>query len=264
MKQKQIIINGLLINYYAGGGGDQPLIFLHGWRSDASVWLPAFQALTPYSYALYALDLPGFGASELPKHPFTLHNYADIVKEFINHVPNPSPLKPIIIGHSFGARVAMRYAADNPEGIEKLVLIGSGGAPGKASGIKKIIAKITKPFFMPRFMQPLRRAIYAAIGADDYLATPHLQKTFLNIIKEDIMPIARTISIPALIIWGEHDAVSPLAYGKKLHETIHGSELAIISNAGHFCFLDQPEKCINAMRTFIKENEAPRAYACDI
>lgn len=257
MKQKQIIINGLLINYYTEGAGDQPLIFLHGWRSDASIWLPLFQALASHSYALYALDLPGFGKSETPREPYTLHDYAAIIKEFTKLIPHPLTPNPIIIGHSFGARVALKYAAENPGHAAKLILIASGGAREKKLNIKIMIAKIVKPLFAPRFMQPLRKKIYAFLGAEDYIATPHLQKTLLNIIKEDVMPLARTVTIPTLIIWGENDAVAPLAYGKKLHQAIRDSQLAIIANAGHFCFLEKPEECANTMQTFIKREKKP-------
>ncbi len=254
--QKQAIINGLLIHYYTEGVGEQPLIFLHGWRSDASIWFPLFQSLAPHPYALYALDLPGFGKSETPHDAYTLHNYAAIIQEFIRLIPHPSPLTPIIIGHSFGARVALKYAAENPDGAAKLILIASGGAHEKTSSIKKIIARMMKPLFTPRFMQPLRHKLYALIGADDYFTTPHLQKTFLNIINEDILPLARTITIPTLLIWGERDTVAPLAFGKKLHEAIRNSQLAIITDAGHFCFLEQPEQCIKTLRSFLNKKTA--------
>lgn len=252
MKQKQAVINGLLINYYAEGDG-QPIIFLHGWRSDASVWLPLFKTLVTDSYILYALDLPGFGKSETPHKPYTLHDYASIIKTFINLIPIPSSFVPIIIGHSFGARVALKYAAENPGRAAKLVLIASGGAREKTSGIAKLLAKIIKPLFAPRFMQPLRRKIYALFGAEDYIATPRLQKTFLNIINENILTIAETINLPTLLIWGEDDAVAPLAFGKKLHQAIRGSKLVVIPHAGHFCFIDQLEACGAAIAAFLQK-----------
>ena len=251
MAQKQAVINGLLINYYREGEG-RPLIFLHGWRSDASVWLPLFPSLTPHPYALYALDLPGFGRSETPRTAYTLHDYAEIIKKFVSLIPNPSSIAPIIVGHSFGARIALKYAAMNPGSLQKLILIGAGGAREARVGIKKIIAKLLRPLFTPRFMQPLRRRLYVMIGADDYLATPHLQKTFVNILNEDMLPLAKKITVPTLIVWGEHDKMAPLAYGKKLHEAIQGSQLAIIKNTGHFCFHDQPEEFTEILQKFLK------------
>lgn len=261
MTQKQIIINGLLINYYTTGEGNVPIIFLHGWRSEAAVWLPLFKTLTakpytlyPISYTLYALDLPGFGQSETPKNPFTLHDYAEIIKEFITTLyPLPSTLNPSIIGHSFGARIAVKLAAEHPEIIQKLILVDCGGIRGHR--IKRAFlnscAKIVKPFFAPRFMQPLRAKIYTMLNAEDYSAARELKKTYLNIIREPLEPLFPRITTPTLIIWGEKDQETPLAYGEKMHRAIRGSRFAVIKDAGHFCFMDQPEKCVKILKPFL-------------
>ncbi len=274
MVQKQIIIKGLLVNYYVEGGGSAPIIFLHGWRSEGAVWLPLFNNLTtkpstPYflSYTFYALDLPGFGNSEMPKNPFALHDYAEMIREFITKIHDSLLLRPladsdgqakfriqdvIIIGHSFGARIAIKLAAQNPQLIQKLVLIGSGGARPWWRRISICIAKLFKPFFAPRFMQPFRKKIYTLIGAEDYLATPALTQTFLNAINENLMPLCPSIQCPTLIIWGENDLEARLAYGQKMARAIPNAKLAVIKNAGHFCFLDQPEQCIGILQAFLK------------
>lgn len=269
MTQKQIILNNLLINYYTEGTGGAPIIFLHGWRSEALVWHSIIKnlKLRIENYALYALDLPGFGNSEMPKNPFTLHDYAKIVKEFIGTLnpphfapqdgaswsKQPLTLNPIIIGHSFGARIAIKLAAENPTLIQKLVLVGSGGARPWWRHIGMCIAKFIKPFFIPRFMQPFREKLYRIIGAEDYVATPKLKKTVLNILHEPLEPLFPRIQTPTIIIWGEKDAVTPLAYGQKIHRDIHDSHFVIIKNAGHFCFLEQPEEFIKILEEFLKK-----------
>ena len=255
MKQKQIILKGLFINYYSQGTGGAPIIFLHGWRSEAAVWLPLFKILTAQSYTLYALDLPGFGQSEIPKIPFTLRDYAEIVKSFISNLSNPPlPIPNVsIIGHSFGARVALKLASENQTVIQKLVLVGSGGARPWWHTISIGIAKLLKPFFTPRFMHPLRTKIYQLIGAEDYLATPALKQTFLNILNESLMPLCASIHCPTLIIWGEHDGEARLEYGKKMTRVIPNAKLVIIKNAGHYPFMDQPKDFIKILEGFINK-----------
>lgn len=253
MTEKKLVLNNLLVTYYEQGNGTAPLIFLHGWRSEAAVWLPLFKSLYKIPYTLYAVDLPGFGKSETPKKPFILEDYADVVQEFVSKVIGQTS-KVTLVGHSFGARVAIKCAATHPELIEKLVLVDSGGARMKSEKRKalKIVAKLAKLFFKPGFMQPLRKKIYERLGATDYVATPELQQTFLNIINEDLTPLFPKITAPTLIVWGEKDEETPLSYARIMHQTIPHSELVILPNAGHFSFLDNPEKFVQALTEFIK------------
>lgn len=258
MTHKQIIIRGLLIHYYIEGEGRTPIIFLHGWRSEAAVWHNTIHQLThalpSKTYSMYAIDLPGFGKSEIPQHPFTLRDYANIVKEFITRIRNPkSEIRSLIIGHSFGGRIAVKLAAEHPKFIQKLILVGCGGARGQSAKRKAFsaCAKIVKPFFTPRFMHPLRKKIYQALGAEDYVATPELKETYLNIINEPLEPLFPRITTQTVIIWGDKDKEAPREYGEKMHRSIRGSRFTVISNAGHFCFLDQPEEFIKIITPFL-------------
>ena len=71
MESKQIIINESVVSYATAGRGDRSLIFLHGWRSSKEAWLPVAQLMENCGYCLIFIDLPGFGASETPKRPYT-------------------------------------------------------------------------------------------------------------------------------------------------------------------------------------------------
>ena len=238
MEPKQIIINESLISYATAGRGDHSLIFLHGWRSNKEAWLPVTQLMENAGYRLIFIDLPGFGSSETPKQPYTLHDYAQTVRLFAEKLD----LKVhAVIGHSAGARIAAKLAAEHPEFMDKLVLIASGGARPAFIKLKACLAKIAKPFFIPRFMTPLRKKLYAWIGAEDYLATPDLQKTFVNVIKENLDQLLPQIKNDTLIIWGEKDETAPLEYGKHMTRLIPNAHLEIIENAGHYCFREQPQ-----------------------
>ena len=82
------------------------------------------------------------------------------------------------------------------------------------------------------------------MGAEDYLATPDLQKTFVNIINENLDPLLPRIKTDTLIIWGDKDATAPLAYGKHITHLIPNARLEVIEGAGHYCFSEQPEKFV--------------------
>ena len=83
LQSKQIVIESQLIRYMETGGGKTPIILLHGWRSEAKVWTGVMEQVGNNGHLCYALDLPGFGGSEMPKKAFSVSNYSDIVLGFM-------------------------------------------------------------------------------------------------------------------------------------------------------------------------------------
>lgn len=251
MESRRIIINDNLVSYITAGKGEQSLIFLHGWRSNKEAWLRVAERMENCGYRLIFIDIPGFGASEAPKKPYTLHTYAETVRLFAEKLELPIHA---VVGHSAGARIAIKLAVENPDLFNKLVLVASGGERASLLGIKKIFAKILKPFFAPAFMAPLRKKLYALIGAEDYLATPELTATFVNIINENLDPLLPKIKSETLIIWGDKDETAPLTYGRHMVSRIPNTQLEIIKGAGHYCFNEQPDAFVAIFTKFLKKH----------
>ncbi len=206
--------------------------------------------LKDQNYSLYAIDFPGFGGSENPKKDFTVSDYSEIVEDFTKKLELKNL---VLVGHSFGGRVAIKLVAGEKQNICKLVLVDSAGFvfnPDKKQ-MMNLIAKTVKPFFKPAFMQGLRKIIYKTIGAEDYLATPALQKTFVNIVNEDLSEDMEKLKLPTLIIWGEKDLETPFEFAQMMKNKIKNSELVVFEEAGHFSFLEQPKKFISRLRDFI-------------
>jgi pimeloyl-ACP methyl ester carboxylesterase len=231
-------------------GGEAPaLLFLHGWRSEAAVW-NTFMRMVGQGRNCYALDLPGFGSSPTPKNTWELSDYAQVVSQFI---AKKNLTNVILIGHSFGGRVAIKLAAQKPAWLKKLVLIGVPGARHNGALVNFIsdLAKLFKPLFKPQLMQPLRRRIYKSMGAEDYLGTPELQHIFVRVINEDLAPLLPNISVPTLIIWGRRDGSVPLVVGQKMAKEVPAAQLVVIDKASHYAFIDAPEECARAVQQFI-------------
>ena len=149
MTEKQVVVANQLVNYLSNEVVDpaaQTVVFLHGWRSEAAVWRPVMDRLGR-RYRQFALDLPGFGKSEKPKHIFTLVDYATVVLGFIKKMELK---KIVVVGHSFGGRVVIKLSALEPDIVEKLILVDSAGfrLHGKRNAVLRIVAKMLKPFFM--------------------------------------------------------------------------------------------------------------------
>ena len=250
---QQIVIKENLISFFALNleSAGTPIIFLHGWRSSKEVWQGTIGMLQNGGYPIFALDLPGFGSSSMPKQAYTIQDYAEIVLEFIR-MRNLKSV--ILVGHSFGGRIGIKLAAQHSEVVKKLALVDSAGfatGSAKTSGYG-LAAKLFKPFFKPVFMQGLRSRIYKVIGAEDYLATPKLQRTFVNVVSEDLSEDMKSIICPTLIITGENDKDTPIAFGQKMSSLIQNSKFAVLKNAGHFGFIDNPSEFINQLTGLIQ------------
>ena len=114
----KITIQGISVNYIQYGSG-KDIVLLHGWGQNIAMMKPLGDPFVD-RFRITILDFPGFGESEEPPKPWTISDYVLLLEKFIKELKIK---KPIIMGHSFGGRVAIKYSANHP--IEKLVLFGS-------------------------------------------------------------------------------------------------------------------------------------------
>lgn len=259
--RQQIVLHNTLVTYYEGdkGQGDAlPVVFLHGWRSQGRVWFPLWEEFfeqhtqqgSNLPYVFYAVDMPGFGSSEAPRKPYRLQDYALVVEEFCQRLGFAHV---VLVGHSFGGRIAIKVASRGRVILKQLMLIGSAGfrPRGFLHSLKRVVAQIVKPFFAFSFMQPLRRKLYTVIGAHDYMATPKLTQTFVNILGEDLEHLLPQIAVPTLLVWGEHDRETPVSFGERMRDALPHATLVVIPRAGHFVFLDQPVAFVEHVLAFL-------------
>lgn len=260
MTENQAVINNLLINYLESKGSDAAptVVFLHGWLVKASIWNQVIERLNRLgNYNIYALDLPGFGKSQGLKDNFDLEGYVQAVKGFIEKLE----LKNVcLVGHSFGGRIAIKFSAEYPEFVERLVLVDSAGFTDK-SFRKRFIVFLSK-FFGPLFYLPviklLRPKFYTIIGSDYFNTNVDLRPTFLKIVNEDLTEYLPKISVLTLIIWGEDDGDTPLAFAEKLKANIANSELKILEGAEHISFLDKPDEFVEELIKFLSPGYGER------
>lgn len=248
---KQVIANNHLVTYYTflADNPTNTVIFIHGWLSSSKVWFHLMHALKKMNISAYALDLPGFGESQIPDHSVDNNFYVKVVEEFINKLNLKNV---VIVGHSNGGAVAVKLLNINNI-AKKLVLIDSAGIRKSSveKTVKTLIAKVVRPIFKLPFLKPIRARIYSAMGYEDYINSSYLNKTYQNVINDDISELYKNVKIPTLIIWGKDDKSTPLVFGKFIHDNITNSQFEVI-DAGHFPFIDKPDQVINYLITFIK------------
>ncbi len=235
------------------------LVFLHGWQRSHQDFDIIAQNFNKIGFSTLLIDLPGFGKSNLPQFAWTIEDYADFLSDFLQKISKSSRflqehLSYILIGHSFGGRVVIKFAAKYPTMVKKMVLIASGGVKHKSLKIVllRYLAKIMKFFLKTLRLSKLSQALQAMFSSPDYLALSGVMKQiFLNAINEDLTLQANKIKCPTLIIWGENDEELSPQDAFILGRTISDSSVKILENAGHFVFLEKSEDFFNILRKFI-------------
>ena len=115
----KINIKNIDVNYIQYGKGKKNVVLLHGWGQNIQMMDPIGKKLENYA-TITIIDLPGHGESSEPLEALTIYDYCDIVKELLDKLKIK---KPILVGHSFGGRISICFAAKY--GAEKLILLGA-------------------------------------------------------------------------------------------------------------------------------------------
>ncbi len=240
------------------GTTEGPHIFWwHGWgQSHASMMDLAELFKDVASHHVY--DLPGFGKSDQLHEDADVQDYAEHMVGELKSVSG----KRVIVGHSFGCRMAVRFAVSHPELVDALVLIAGAGIPKKRSLTFKVrgifikllgkLARLTDSVFKTSF----REAYSNKFGSADYKNAGTLRTTFVKTVNDNLSEIAKGVSVPVLLIYGDEDTETPVEVGEKYAAAINGSTLKVIKGFGHLDILSRGRNKIEPLiRRFLNHNE---------
>ncbi len=214
-----------MLNHIMLGQG-QDIIFLHGWGGS----IDSFRGVGEYfsvKFRCTLVDFYGFGDSPLPG-VMTLEDYADGIEEIIeNYAMN----EVVLVGHSFGGRVAMLLASRNNNKIKGIVLVDSAGLKPRFS-IKKFCKKISY-----KFKKLLKMDVSKCGSADYRKLSGDMRETFKNIVNFHLDYCLEDIKCSTLIIWGKRDKDTPPYMARRLQRRIYNSGLVFLKG-GHYSYLD--------------------------
>lgn len=250
----KIVIDGLNINYIDEGKG-QPLLMLHGWGSSTVAYGGIINVLKD-KFRCIALDFPGCGESDIMPRAWTLDDYTDFVKKFIDALDLHDP---IMFGHSHGGRVTLKMAADKTVNPKKIILLDSAGLIPKKSLKQKIRQrnfKIIKKVLTSKALGGKGDALLEKArnhyGSADYNAAPPvLRQTLVNLVNQDIRELLPAITASTLLIWGENDTATPLSDAKIIESLIKDCGLCVIENTGHWSFIENPTLAHAIIKSFL-------------
>jgi len=237
--------------FYIQKGNGPDVVCLYGWGQDTRMFEPTLNRLSD-RFRVTVFDFPGFGKTGLMQSVWSVDDYVNWMIEIFKQLDIE---KPILIAHSFGARLAIKYASEHE--VAKLVLTGAAGLIPKRSlkyHVKVQTYKMLKKISQIPLLKPLTKDLTKHFGSDDYKALSGvLRQTFVKIVNEDLRPYLPKIKAPTLLIWGEFDDATPLWMGKVMEKEIPDAGLVIFEKDDHYAYWNQLDRFHTIVDVFLKE-----------
>ncbi|BBZ34174.1 alpha/beta fold hydrolase [Mycolicibacterium confluentis] len=267
-------------------GTGPALLLIHGIGDNSTTW-DTVHAKLAQRFTVIAPDLLGHGQSDKPRADYSVAAYANGMRDLLSVLDIE---RVTVIGHSLGGGVAMQFAYQFPQLLERLILVGAGGVTkdvnvalrmaslplgGEALGLLRL------PMVLPA-LQAFGKAAGAVLGSTRVgrdlpdvlrilrdLPEPTASSAFTRTLRavvdwrgQVVTMLDRcylTESVPVQLIWGDQDVVIPVAHARMAHAAMPGSQLEIFPRSGHFPFHDDPDRFVEVVERFI-DTTAPAEY----
>jgi pimeloyl-ACP methyl ester carboxylesterase len=251
-------IDGKQISYWAGRRdllkGRGTILFVHGAGGGQYTW--SFQkGFFEKEFNPIIIELPGHGESE-GKGEQEIGRYAEHVYAFLKALGLE---KVFLVGHSMGGAIVQTLALSHPELMKGIVLVGTGARlkvlplilDGIRNNFEETVLKINQFAYSRK-----AEADFIEKGVSLMLqCRPEvLYGDFLACDRFDLMNEVEKIDLPALILCGDDDQLTPVKYSQFLHSRIKGSRLEVVPNAGHMVMMESPQTFNGKIKGFILEN----------
>lgn len=262
-------IKGINLHYelYQQDEEKPVLVLLHGFLSSSF----SFRRLIPFlkeNYTILSVDLPPFGKSEKSrKFTYSYSNIAFVISDLIRSFHFS---KINLVGHSMGGQICLYIAKQDPDLVNKIVLLCSSGY------LKRMPKPLIYSSYLPYFhfivkrrlakqgvLHNLRNVVYNHDLIDQEMIDGYTEPFLNNRIFMGLTRMIRhregdltsedlkKIEHPILLVWGEKDRVVPISIGKKLHQDLPNSTFIEIKNTGHLIPEECPEKVYGYISGFI-------------
>jgi pimeloyl-ACP methyl ester carboxylesterase len=263
---KDVQANGIRTNYLESGSGDQTIVFVHGsgpgvtayanWRGVLPVLGETFRCIAP--------DMVGFGYSERPENPnYSLDTWAD---QTLGVMDALGIQKAHLVGNSFGGAIALRLATQNPDRVDKMVLMGSMGVPFEITeGLDNVWGyqgtlehmKTVMGFFA--YDKSLTSGDLAQARYEG-ATQPGFQESFSSMFPAPRQRWVEAMTVPddeirklphrTLIVHGREDQVIPVSNSYYLEGILENGDLAVYSKCGHWSMIERNADFNRQVRDF--------------
>ncbi len=268
VEQRVVDAGSIKTNCFVAGNS-KPVLLLHGAGKGAIQWYPVIGSLSAH-FLVIAPDIVGYGESDKPSASYDRPFFATWLRDFVNALG----LKRFsLVGTSQGGAIALQFALDRPEQVDRLVLVNS-------AGLSEISQKVPASLKLRMMWQELfpsqtsshwilkNYALFdggeidpAILELEDYgrevIRMRGGRRAFWQgrgravaaISQEQLMQIPHR----TLLIWGKEDRTFPLSSAQEAAQVMPNAQLQIVSKARHSCFLEQPNEFNRVLLQFLME-----------
>ncbi len=280
-------VNGARTRYWVQGGqgseGERgsPVVLIHGLGGFVENWVYNMGPLAAHR-RVYALDLLGFGQTDKTPLIHDLNRLVDFIRGFMDALEIG---KASLVGNSLGGGLALQFALDYPEKVDKLVLADNAGMGREVcADFRFCMLPLVNRFIFRRDRDVTARVLEKLVydpavltpdfkdTAKKYSNAPGALEALLSVMGAGIDIFGQkskltrallkrlpALAAPTLIIWGRQDRIIPVSHARKALEHIPGARLEIFDKCGHMPQYEQPDKFNRVVLDFLDEKPYPVA-----
>lgn len=257
--QRKVVLAGDVRTTYHEVGSGEPLVLLHGAAAGGLYWFPVIGPLAQ-RFRVVVPDMVGYGETDKPHAPYDRPFYVNWFARFLDAVAIP---RAHLVGLSQGGAIAVQFAHDWPDRVDRLVLVSPAGLGRRISTGYLLSYLLLNAFPNPRIHSWMRRYVVAQKGHyDEDLAAYQLQVQAMKggghacwdgrgsaVAQFGVAALSR-LRNDTLVLWGEKDRL----FRRRASDSsgaIPGSRRLVIRDAGHAVFFDQTEVFLDALMGFL-------------
>jgi pimeloyl-ACP methyl ester carboxylesterase len=267
-------LDGSWVNVVELGAGP-PLLLVHGLSGCWQNWLETIPQLAR-TRRVIALDLPGFGASPMPREPITISGYARLLERLCDVLEVDAAA---VVGNSMGGFVAAELALASPQRVERLGLISALGVSNDALRREPALVAgralamtmawgATRLELLARRPRLRRLALRFVAEHPEAMPAPLAYEVMRGSGKPGFLPALEAcleypirdrlpeVACPTLILWGESDHIIPVKDADRFERLIPDARKVILPDTGHVAMLERPELVNSLLRGFLDEEPA--------
>jgi pimeloyl-ACP methyl ester carboxylesterase len=260
-------------------GSGPPVIFIHGLSGCWQNWLEQIP-LFARDHRVIAVDLPGFGHSDMPVEPISISGYADAIDELMEKLDIDAAR---IVGNSMGGFIGAEIAIEHPARIERLVLVAAAGLSiesirtERTKGVRHraenliffslahVVSRSHQVALRPRLRAALLMTVAAhptrlpgPLAAQQVLGSgkPGFSDALEAMCRYPLRDRLEKIACPTLILWGDKDILVPVKDASVFEELIPDSRKIIYTDTGHVSMMERPARFNSDVKAFLDEAAA--------
>ena len=283
VEQRTQPLHGNLVGYAeAGAGSDGPVVVLvHGIGSRASQWHDVMARLGDGCHVV-APDLLGHGLSAKPRGDYSLGAHATGLRDLLAYLGHDAVT---LVGHSLGGGIAMQFAHQFPERVQRLALVSAGGLGKEVSPFLRAATLPAAEYVLPLLTSSwVRRAgsgahdllaragvalppgLVEALAGFGSLADPATREAFVHTARSVIDVggqrvdardrLYLTRDLPLLVVWGARDTIIPATHGQAFAAAVPECRFELFETSGHFPHLSEPDRLARVLADWTATTDA--------